>query len=1494
MLITTQGHNHSFVYGTFVTGHFPFLLGPESSEAEMPLEPEQVREWNQRLQHALGPDPSADGVHTTAMAIHDADGRIACQMVDEDDIDLDALKPHDARGRTESTSSTVSTTRSSSRSITGSTLPYSATCPPVMNICIMIVGTRGDVQPFIAIAQRLQNDGHRVRLATHAVYRDFVTENGVEFYPLGGDPKELAAYMVKTGGHIIPLQVKFYAHEVPRNMQMIEEILNSTWPAVSAPDPDAHGVGIAGKPFQAHAIISNPVTYGHVHVAERLGVPLHIMFPQPWVPTQAFPHPLSNMPYNGKPSKKNFLSYKLIDLLMWQGTEGMINEFRTEVLGLRKIRKGDGGRDILLDLNIPHAFMWSPALVPKPADWGKIYDVVGTVTLKEAAHKYAPTPDLEKFLGNDGGPIFVGFGSMVIEDPVRMTKMIIEAAKQANDVRVLIQSSWSDMAGGLVVPPNIFFLGNCPHDWLMPRVSAVIHHGGAGTTAAGLLAGKPTFIVPFFGDQPFWGRAVVDAGVGVEPCPILDLTAEKLRDAFTALRSQSLREKALKLRDVLMAEDGADEAVKCFYKHLPVKGMKCDIGDICGSIASMWSVSDHIKLCDRCTFTIATRPENYAKKFVPYHCVDYSARGPKSCISGAASGAGAFIHELGGAFKDVIVQPAKGFRADGAKGAVIGVAKGISGLIIRPVHGVALFADHVAAGHVNRFKQEGSRTKGSVFDHQLMASIGFETGLVNTYSANMTLEEADAFKKDGKKNLTRTILLRLTPEERDKYQARFKDIVKLRKQQSSFNEEVWSVESPRTSSLSDSFSSRSSESLISPPRAPIEVNSVSIGSTGCVEMNFDVACEGDDCVDQDTINAWKAFSEAQEKIEEQKLKDLQQTLIPKMNICLAASGTWEANVKQFIAIGLRLAQDGHRVRIAANEEFREAVIIRGLEFYPLGGPLNNMQDFVRFLNESQKHTGFFHRHPNEKPVLAALKDQIFSLWPAVHGTDPHGAGHNIPGEHFRADLLVCHPWVFGHAEVAQRLGIPLHCVSLVPLSPTFAFPHLLSSYLNDGKQDEKLVMKETNLLSYGVVDTLVWRMLADTLDQFRAFIGITGHSDWPNPIYKWETPHTYLWNSSLLEKPLDWGSEIVVAGHITLDDDVERNYERQFKLPRSFTDFTLESGSPVVYFGLSQGDLKKSDVTKLLVSIDEAARTTHVQVIFQIRDGPSRPTNVQYHTENVYEVEKRVPYSLILRKVRATIHWGEFFAVSEGLASGRPTCVCPRLPTQQCGVRVLVNAGVGVPSINFHSYTVNDLVSTFQQLLHPDIQVRAQEYAKTFDYKESLERTVESIYANLPLPAMICDLDNSKIAHVYDPYNELKLSLEAYLAIQPLQGHDPREDLRYKPLRYSKKHPPKYALRGIRGDVNRELKPKRGLDAIGLALSAMKSANSIGPSAMPSRGLERHISYAPVVVERPLFWQTEADEAMARDAIFSAYDRLIEKQDANSRSNGTRKPSHSL
>jgi len=166
----------------------------------------------------------------------------------------------------------------------GATPVASLRVPRGLHVAILVCGTRGDVQPFVLIGQRLQRDGHRVRLATHELYRGYVVESGLEFWPLAGDPRKLSAYMVETGGRLLPLSVE-EVKAVPEKQQMLEDIMRSCLPACIANDEASGGGaghGAWARPFRAQAIISNPPTYGHIHVAEFLDVPLHLMFPQPW------------------------------------------------------------------------------------------------------------------------------------------------------------------------------------------------------------------------------------------------------------------------------------------------------------------------------------------------------------------------------------------------------------------------------------------------------------------------------------------------------------------------------------------------------------------------------------------------------------------------------------------------------------------------------------------------------------------------------------------------------------------------------------------------------------------------------------------------------------------------------------------------------------------------------------------------------------------------------------------------------------------------------------------------------------------------------------------------------------------------------------------------------------------------------------------------------------------------------------------------------------
>ncbi|KAI6831945.1 glycosyltransferase family 1 protein [Hortaea werneckii] len=401
--------------------------------------------------------------------------------------------------------------------------PRCLQAPAQLNIVIQVVGSRGDVQPFIALGCELQRShGHRVRIATHGVFEHFVRQSGLEFFSIGGDPAELMAYIVKNPG-LIPSMQSLKAGDIQKKRKMLAEMLRGCWRSCIEPDSQS------GAPLVADAIIANPPSFAHIHCAQALGVPIHMMFTMPWSSTRAFAHPLANLKFSSKtdPNIANYISYGLVEWLTWQGMGDIINEWRRE-LGLEDVPLSEGAR-LAEGLKVPHTYCWSPALVPKPADWPHYIDVCGFFFREVPS--YSPPTDLALFLKCDDKPVYIGFGSIVLDDPAVMTEKILAAVEKAG-VRAIVSRGWSNLGEGKDSSENVFWLGDCPHEWLFQHVSAVVHHGGAGTTACGLLNGCPTCIVPFFGDQPFWGRMVASAGAGPPEIPRATLTSEGLAEAI--------------------------------------------------------------------------------------------------------------------------------------------------------------------------------------------------------------------------------------------------------------------------------------------------------------------------------------------------------------------------------------------------------------------------------------------------------------------------------------------------------------------------------------------------------------------------------------------------------------------------------------------------------------------------------------------------------------------------------------------------------------------------------------------------------------------------------------------------------------------------------------------------------------------------------------------------------------------------------------------------
>ncbi|KAI8014891.1 Sterol 3-beta-glucosyltransferase UGT80B1 [Camellia lanceoleosa] len=394
---------------------------------------------------------------------------------------------------------------------------------PKLKIAMVVVGTRGDVQPFLARQRGFRYEfGHHVRLATHVNFSTFVKSAGIDFYPLGGDSRALARYMAKNKG-LIPSA----PGEILMHRKQIKAIIESLLHVLQA--------------FNMSFWLA-----GHAHVAEALGVPLHIFFTIPWTPTNEFPHPLIRVPQRA-------------------GYWGYIIALRTKKLKLAPIAYFSWYHGSVSYL--PTAYMWSPHVVPKPSDWGPLVDVGGYCFLNLGLN-YQPPEDFVRWIKKGPQPIYIGFGSMLLEDPKKTTEIILEALKNTGQ-RGIIDRGWGGLGTLPGIPDSVFCLVDCPHDWLFPQCLAVVHHGGAGTTATGLRAGCPTAIVPFFGDQFFWGDRLYQKGLGPTPIPISQLSVGALSDAIKFMLKPEVKSRAMEVAKLIENEDGVVAAVDAFHRHLP-------------------------------------------------------------------------------------------------------------------------------------------------------------------------------------------------------------------------------------------------------------------------------------------------------------------------------------------------------------------------------------------------------------------------------------------------------------------------------------------------------------------------------------------------------------------------------------------------------------------------------------------------------------------------------------------------------------------------------------------------------------------------------------------------------------------------------------------------------------------------------------------------------------------------------------------------------------
>ncbi|NDJ60490.1 MAG: glycosyltransferase family 1 protein [Chloroflexi bacterium] len=423
-----------------------------------------------------------------------------------------------------------------------------------MKVLIITLGSRGDVQPYVALGKGLIAAGHEPLLATAATFRDFVTEHGVPYAYvnevigkfISGDAAREA--VARAQGIIGWIQVAREANAQLRPLQ--RQMLSELW--------------AAAQEFQPDVVVHHPKALGGSHIAEALGVPGIIALPAPGLaPTAAYPAlMLPKLPLGGG---YNRLTYNLIGRAASLSYGGDINTWRQNELKLGKAPRfasdfvaPDGGP-------VPIMQAISPLVLPD-TEWDAHIHNVGFWFL-DAADDYTPDSALAQFLEAGDPPVYIGFGSMASTDPEKTTRLVIDALVASGE-RGLLVSGWGGISAA-DLPEHVYRIAGAPHSWLLPRVKALVHHGGAGTTAAGLRAGKPTFITPFFGDQPFWGQRVAALGVGPHPIPIKRVTQADLTLAIRMITTDSgMQENAAALGEKLRAEDGVANAIAVINQYV--------------------------------------------------------------------------------------------------------------------------------------------------------------------------------------------------------------------------------------------------------------------------------------------------------------------------------------------------------------------------------------------------------------------------------------------------------------------------------------------------------------------------------------------------------------------------------------------------------------------------------------------------------------------------------------------------------------------------------------------------------------------------------------------------------------------------------------------------------------------------------------------------------------------------------------------------------------
>ncbi len=405
-------------------------------------------------------------------------------------------------------------------------------------ITILAAGSRGDTQPYLALGAALKRAGHPVRIATFAIYEELVRGAGLELFPLSGDITQV----VKSEAGAEAMQAD-NPLKVLRSFKTLK----------------AFASGKQAEFYQAcegsDAIIFHPGPAIGYFIAHQKKIPAILATPFPMTPTREYPSLIS---YAGPRLGKayNRLTHKAFEQIMWSVGKSPTRDFWKKQFG-----------ETPDDLSCPYEkaeitlVSCSNHVFPRPADWPESVHQTGFWFLDEEPG-WSPSGDLVDFLKGGEPPVYIGFGSLGDHKQAEETTRLALDALERAGMRGVLATGWSGLSENMDIPSTVFRLKSAPHAWLFPRMAAVVHHGGAGTTAAGLRAGVPSIVVTYGNDTLAWGRRVCELGVGPRAIPRKKLSAEALTGAITTACSEAMRNSAAELGEKIRQENGAEDAAR--------------------------------------------------------------------------------------------------------------------------------------------------------------------------------------------------------------------------------------------------------------------------------------------------------------------------------------------------------------------------------------------------------------------------------------------------------------------------------------------------------------------------------------------------------------------------------------------------------------------------------------------------------------------------------------------------------------------------------------------------------------------------------------------------------------------------------------------------------------------------------------------------------------------------------------------------------------------